>query len=103
MEAPLMDPSDRKEAALSPEDLQRMRRLSEEIQGRLTEMVLILSRTLDVQFGDAPTLHYRPEPEKVDEWPGGQHINLVCTPDGSVCGCYVDPPGICVMGGGVGC
>lgn len=84
---------------LTPQDRERMQRLSEEIQGRLEEMGLIMSRTLGVNFGRDALLKFAPsraEGQAADASPQRSpiHIEIVCAPDGT-CGCYVDPPGFC--------
>jgi dsDNA-specific endonuclease/ATPase MutS2 len=86
---------DTKKVQLNGEDRQRMQRLSEEVRARLTEMSLIFSRAMEVDFSEA-VLKFTPE--KVDgtdpQARRGKHIEIICAPDGT-CGCWVDPPGIC--------
>jgi hypothetical protein len=94
-----MDKFDRQVAKLTPEDRSRMQQLSAEIQDRLKEMTTIFGRTLNITIDDSFILKYHPEPQKTHGPAGGQHINLVCAPEGSPCGCYVDPPGECVYTG----
>jgi hypothetical protein len=98
-EEAMTDNNGLKQVALHPDDLFRMQRLSEEVSGRLKEMGMIVARTLGIPVDANTVFKFEPRPAGVVfGYPGGQHINLVCTPDGSVCGCYVDPPGICVQG-----
>jgi hypothetical protein len=93
-----MDSFEHKEAQLTPEDRTRMQQLSAEIQERLKEMLAIFAKTVSITIDDSFTVRYEPQPHKTHTEPGGQDIHLVCSPDG-ICGCYVDPPGICVYTG----
>ena len=75
-----------KQAALRVDDRERMQRLSEEVESRLKEMSMIMSRNLGIELsGDAKLKYERVHPS---------HIEIICAPDGT-CGCYVEPPGIC--------
>lgn len=98
MERAMTDSNGRKQVALHPDDLFRMQRLSEEVSGRLKEMGMIVARTLGMPVDTGTIFKFEPRPSgALYGYPGGQHIQLVCSPDG-VCGCYIDPPGICVQG-----
>lgn len=81
-------------AELSPEDNVRMRRLAEEVQGRLHEMALITSRNLDIPLTPEVRVKFDPHEAAAD---ADQTIEVVviALPDGTF-GCYQDPPGVCV-------
>ncbi|MEP7021641.1 MAG: hypothetical protein ABI808_13395 [Pseudonocardiales bacterium] len=81
-----------KRVTLSDEDRGRMQRLSEEVQGRLREMGLIMTRSLELGDRSDAVLKFLPMERAADQG-GGTTIEIVCTPEG--CGCYVDPPGLC--------
>ena len=81
-----------KRVELSPEDRERMRRLSEEVQSRLREMGLIMTRNLGMADSKDAVLKFLPMKSAAED-DAGMTIEIVCTPEG--CGCYVDPPGIC--------
>lgn len=85
--------------ALSEEDRIRMRRLNEEIAGRLEEVRLILSRTLNkkveneafqisIRAGDS--ISSSEEAVRAE----GFHLK-VCLCNETMCDCMEDPPGIC--------
>lgn len=92
-----MDHESRNSYSLETEDRARMNRLYEEIQGRLTEMGLIVCRVLeldpsDMQFKFAPT----PMDSQSTEEPKAlrfKGIEIVCGPSG--CGCYDHDAGDC--------
>ena len=75
-----------KRVALQPDDRERMRQLTQEIEARLKEMASIMGETLPMDFSADMQLKF----ERLH--PG--HIEIVCAPDGT-CGCYVEPPGVC--------
>ena len=82
---------------LSEDDRQRMARLYEEVQGRLKEMSLIISRTLGMQLSDSTRVMLRPREGKEADAPG-DHVEVHCTqmPDGHFeCGCYDYDAGTC--------
>lgn len=77
-------------------DRQRMARLYEEVQGRLKEMSLIISRTLGMQLSDNTRVMLRPREGEADT--PGDHVEVHCTqmPDGHFeCGCYDYDAGTC--------
>ncbi len=78
--------------ALAPEDLARVRRLTEEVKGRLFEVGLIMGRTLGHTVGPATPIKY----EARQDTDADQTIEVVIImlPDGTFC-CTQDPPGIC--------
>ncbi len=82
-----------KSVELSTDDRVRMRRLTEEVQGRLQEMALITSRTLDIPMGSDSVVKFAPQASDLQSADGVIEVEIVCGPAG--CGCYVDPPGIC--------
>jgi hypothetical protein len=90
---------------LSAEDRTRAIRLQEEIVGRLEELSLITARTLG-QSASAPASFTftrvfngssnRPnEAELAVARQAAEDYILIKICDGSTCGCYEDPPGIC--------
>ena len=82
---------------LSEDDRQRMARLYEEVQGRLKEMSLIISRTLGMQLSDSTRVMLRPREGEEADAPGN-HVEVHCTlmPDGHFeCGCYDYDAGTC--------
>lgn len=80
---------------LAPDDLARVRRLTEEVKARLFEVGLIMGRTLGHDIAPGATIKY--EPRKGAEDDPGQTIEVVviALPDGTFC-CTQDPPGECV-------
>ena len=84
-----------KSAELSTDDRVRMRRLSEEVQGRLQEMAPITSRTLDIPIGSDSVIKFAPQMSSRQSADGETVlvIEIICGPDG--CVCYVDLPGVC--------
>jgi hypothetical protein len=81
---------------LQPEDREKMRRLSEEVQGRLAEMALITTRTLGVEMEKDAVVKFVPLPS--DDKRGGLTVQLLERPSAArdaSCMCYIDPPGIC--------
>jgi hypothetical protein len=82
-----------KRVELSTDDRARMRRLSEEVQGRLQEMALITSRALDLPIDSESVVKFAPQASKEFAEDGPIVIEILCGPSG--CGCYIDPPGIC--------
>jgi hypothetical protein len=86
---------------LRPEDRERMQRLSEEVQGRLTEMGLIATRTLGLEHGRDTVFKFDPHPpSETDEQATTVEVVVIAVPDGHggfVFGCYQDPPGVCVF------
>ncbi|MEN3310263.1 MAG: hypothetical protein V7603_6465 [Micromonosporaceae bacterium] len=83
-----------KRIALTPDDRERMRRLSEEVRGRLQEMALITTRTLGIPLDKDTVVKFAPvTTESQAELGAVTNIEIVCGPTG--CGCYVEPQGIC--------
>ncbi len=84
-----------KKVPLQPKDREHMQRLSEEVQTRLDEMALIVTRTLNITIDSDTVVKFAPSkmPDAQQRSAIGKHIEIICTPEG--CGCYVDPPGIC--------
>jgi len=78
---------------LQPADLDRMRCLTAEVRARLDEMAQITARTLGISLTDETVVKFVPLPVRHDDLAAAP-IEIVCGPAG--CGCYVDPPGICV-------
>jgi hypothetical protein len=91
--------STERHVALAPEDLARVRRLTEEVKGRLYEVGLIMGRTLDLEITAGTVLKYDPREsaEQAGAPSSGQTIEVViiALPDGTFC-CTQDPPGECV-------
>lgn len=87
---------------LSAEDRERMRRLSEEVRGRLLEMALITGRTLGISITSDTIVKYDPTPHggsnEVAETSQTVEVVIIAVPDGhggTTFGCYQDPPGVC--------
>lgn len=78
--------------ALSGDDAVRMRRLYEEVSGKLEEMSLIFTRTVGVPLSSVAVRRFAPEEPSVEaDW--AVHVQIVCAgPDGP-CGCYVEIAG----------
>jgi hypothetical protein len=92
-----------KAAELSAEDRDRMRRLSEEVRGRLLEMALITGRALGIAITSDTIVKYDPTPhhagDEASETTTTVEVVIIAVPDGNggtTFGCYQDPPGICV-------
>lgn len=81
-----MSGSDRVE--LTAEDRQRMRRLSEEVRGRLEEMALITARTLGIRLTDDSVRKFVPVEQAADE-AHVVHVEIIDNPDGTH-GCYTE-------------
>jgi hypothetical protein len=86
--------TDEQRVALAPEDLGRVRRLTEEVKGRLYEIGLIMGRTLDKEIVPGTVVKYQPRAssERADET---IEVVVIALPDGTFC-CTQDPPGECV-------
>lgn len=82
---------------LRPEDRERMRRLSEEVRGRLTEMALITTRTLGVEMDADATVKFLPVQLPSADASDGLALQILGREDveGPNCMCYLDPPGVC--------
>lgn len=86
---------------LSPGDKDRMAVLYEEVQGRLTEMSLIVARTLKMKLSEHTITMLRPTSARAEQGLGGSSLRKVevhCTqqPDGHwECGCYDYEAGTC--------
>ena len=78
---------------LAAEDLARVRRLTEEVKGRLYEVGLILGRTLGEEIPAGTIIKY--EPRDTDESEQTVEVVVIALPDGTFC-CTVDPPGECI-------
>jgi len=86
-----------KEFKLSTEDNIRMKRLSQEVLGRLTEMNMIVASTMKNSQKGFSKVHFM-----LPENGGPLEIEFL-TPNGldkkgaviMSCGHYIDPPGIC--------
>lgn len=83
-----------KRVPLAPEDLVRVRRLTEEVKGRLYEVGLIMGRTLGHTITPGTIVKYEPRQsaERADET---IEVVVIALPDGTFC-CTQDPPGVCV-------
>lgn len=80
--------------ALAPEDLARVRRLTEEVKARLYEVGLIMGRTLGQSIPPGTAVKY--EPQQSADQPGQTiEVVIIALPDGTFC-CTQDPPGECV-------
>ena len=76
-----------KRVELAPEDAARMRRLTEEVSGRLREMALIFGRTVGVQIGPDVIPRFAPvRPAKEADSPRVD-TEIIDLPDGTHC-CY---------------
>lgn len=73
---------------LIAEDRQRMRRLSEEVRGRLEEMALITSRTLGISLTKDTVRKFVTVEQAADE-AHVTHVEIVDYPDGTH-GCYTE-------------
>ena len=73
---------------LSVEDRQRMRRLTEEVRGRLEEMALITARTLGVPLTPGSVRKFVPVPAATDQ-AHVVHVEIIDNPDGTH-GCYTE-------------
>jgi hypothetical protein len=73
---------------LSTEDRQRMRRLTEEVRGRLEEMALITARTLGVPLSPDAVRKFVPVAAEADR-PHVVHVEIIDNPDGTH-GCYTE-------------
>lgn len=73
---------------LSVEDRQRMRRLSEEVRGRLEEMALITARALGVPLANDAVRKFVPVDTGTDE-AHVVHVEIIDNPDGTH-GCYTE-------------
>jgi len=79
---------------LAHEDRQRMARLYEEVNGRLAEMGMIVSRTLGLSEPENRTLSFQPMTQDAAIARNRfQGTKIVCTPVG--CGCYDYDGGEC--------
>jgi hypothetical protein len=80
--------------ALAAEDLVRVRRLTEEVKGRLFEVGLIMARTLGQTITPGTVIKY--DPRQSTDQPGQTvEVVVIALPDGTFC-CTQDPPGECV-------
>jgi hypothetical protein len=86
--------STEKHVALASEDLERVRRLTEEVKGRLYEVGLILGRTLDLNIAPGTVIKYEPR-ESAEQADQTIEVVIIALPDGTFC-CTQDPPGECV-------
>ena len=88
-----------KREELSAVDRERMQRLSEEIDGRLEEMKLIMERTLGAKLGECSIKIRTHDLAKVAERAGlevSRYDHAFCSHTNG-CGAYIDPPGVCMM------
>jgi hypothetical protein len=78
-----------KRVELAPDDAVRMRRLTEEVSGRLHEMALIFGRTVGVPIGPdvVPRFAPRQRTKEIDLPPVDSDIEIIMLPDGTSC-CY---------------
>lgn len=74
---------------LSTEDRQRMRRLAEEVRGRLEEMALITARNLGVPLTAAAVRKFVPVAVTALDKPHVTHVEIIDNPDGTH-GCYTE-------------
>jgi hypothetical protein len=87
-----------KRVQLAPEDAARMRRLSEEVSGRVREMALIVGRTVGVQIGPDVIPKFAPARRAAafpDLPPVDTDIEIIDLPDGTSC-CYDYINQVCV-------
>lgn len=80
--------------ALAPEDLARVRRLTEEVKARLYEVGLIMGRTLGQNIPPGTAVKYEPQ-QSADQRGQTIEVVIIALPDGTFC-CTQDPPGECV-------
>jgi len=92
--------------SLSKVDHERMARLYEEVNGRLTEMALIVSRTLGIKL-DEHTPRFMPlqdlQKARLLGVKPGDHVQILASPDGTSSACYVYSLGICTPCGDPEC
>ncbi len=79
---------------LASEDLARVRRLTEEVKGRLYEIGLVMGRTLGRDITPGTVVKYEPR-ESAEQSDQTIEVVIVMLPDGTFC-CTQDPPGECV-------
>lgn len=80
---------------LSPDDLVRVRRLTEEVKSRLYEVALIMGRTLDRPVPVGTMTRYEQTQDETLAPDQTIEVIVVRLPDGTYC-CTQDPPGECV-------
>ena len=80
---------------LAPEDLVRVRRLTEEVKSRLFEVGLITGRTVGHNIPPGTVIKYEPRESSTDQTGGSIEVVIIKLPDGTFC-CTQDPPGECV-------
>jgi hypothetical protein len=83
-----------KRVKLTAEDRARVQRLTEEVKGRLYEVGLIMSRTLDLNITPGTLLKYEPR-ESTEQADETIEVVIILLPDGTFA-CMQDPPGVCV-------
>lgn len=75
-----------KRVELAPGDSERMRRLSEEVQGRLEEMAQIVARVQGLKLDDRAVRKFVPRAERVSSDPAVlTDVEIVDLPDGTNC------------------
>lgn len=81
---------------LAADDLERVRRLTEEVKSRLYEVSLIVGRTLGRDFPGGSLVKYEPK-QGSDSEEADQTIEVVviALPDGTFA-CTQDPPGVSI-------
>ncbi len=86
--------SSEKHVGLAPEDLARVRRLTEEVKGRLYEVGLIMGRTLNLDVAPGTAIKYEPK-QSAEQGERTIEIVIIALPDGTFA-CCQDPPGVCI-------
>jgi hypothetical protein len=75
-----------KQVELSPGDSERMRRLSEEVRGRLEEMAQITARVQGLKLDDQAVRKFVPRSERASRDPTViTDVEIVDLPDGTNC------------------
>jgi hypothetical protein len=75
--------------ALGPEDRDRVQRLTEDVQGRLEELVSIANRALDIPTGTTTPRFVRGTPEATD-LPPFHWVEVYCDAHGCTCVIFAD-------------
>jgi hypothetical protein len=94
MEAAMTTESNGTRVPFEPEDLARVRRLTEEAKGRLHEIGLIMARTLG-HSADPVAVRYETRRDSAADEPTTIDVVIILLPDGTFC-CTQDPPGVCI-------
>jgi hypothetical protein len=74
-----------KRVELARGDSERMRRLSEEVQGRLEEMAQITARVQGMKLDDQAVRKFVPRPERASDPSVITDVEIIDLPDGTNC------------------